>query len=221
MAVDYLCFNLQFFGMFLSFIISLKLIKNKNIPRYMNGFYWYSVVGFLFALPVFFEEYFFKSLKCSTYITNFSLLFHYSFLGSFILKVMPIKKDKSLLKFLYFLIFCFILFFICTKDNSLRNHKAYALTNFSLIIFCTIYYFQLFKNIPTLNLLTEPSFWIISGVFFCMSISIPTTGIMDYLKYNATLMFHRNINALTMLSYFIMHLFFIKAYLCAINPLKV
>ncbi len=45
--IHYTLFYLQFIVMCVSLIFSLRLINNKNVPKYLIGFYWYPLVGFI------------------------------------------------------------------------------------------------------------------------------------------------------------------------------
>lgn len=114
-----------------------------------------------------------------------------------------------------------ISYFLIASDLTKKNTFIFGVTNFGLIIFCIVYYHQLFNNLPTLNLLLEPSFWIITGVFFCMSIQIPVLLTIDYLRYKILINNYYLLHSLISFCYTIMHLFFIKAYLCATRQQKV
>ncbi len=215
-------FNIQAICIFSSFLISLRLVKNNNIPRYLTGFFWYPTIAFLTIIPAFFTlNYSLGLFSLSKILNNISIVFHFVLLSIFILRAMPGEVNKKFIVTLIIVFLILILYFLAISDLTKRNTFIFGVTNFGLILFCVIYYYQLFNNIPTLNLLLEPSFWIVTGVFFCMSIQIPITLTIDYLKERIQLNNYYLLYSLISFCYTIMHLFFIKAYLCATHQRKV
>jgi hypothetical protein len=220
-AFDYLFYDLQCFGIMLSFLFSLRLVNKKVSPTYMKLFKWYSIIGAAVMIPTVLDLHFFKK-GYTYYIINFSLLFHYLFLAYFIFKLVIKEKIGIFLTLIFFSILIFILYLLFSSKLSDQNFQAFTIANLGVVIFCIFYYFKLFQDRPVLDLLNEPSYWIITGIFFCMCISIPISGIIGYMKttipldINWVFLYH-----ITTLSYFIMHMFFIKAYLCTTCQTKV
>lgn len=204
-----------------SAIFSIRLIRNSNIPKYMNKFYWYSFIAVFLVMFNFLQKFFnITSKSVSGIIHSSLLLFHFIFLCLFIYRVLPNKKISKYIIILFFLFLFVILFCIFTNDLSAPQNKAYAFTNFGLVIFCCFYYLQLFESMPTINLLKEPSFWIISGIFFCMCATIPLTSLRGYLYDNIPYNLYLSIGSIGFFAYGVMHLFFIKAYLCSTSQPK-
>lgn len=218
-AFNLIIFNIECLIILISFLISLKLIRNKSIPDYMRGFYWYPTIALIIIIPGYIAENYFKSyIEYSSILNNISLIFHYTFLSIFIIKVMPSYKDDILLKFVFGLFLLLLVFHLTQTNTNKQNTIAFVTANFGLTIFCLIYYYRLFNNLPVLNLLEEPSFWIITGVFFCMGVHIPLLIAWDYLHGKIPLHISRIHNAINIFCYIIMHLFFIKAILCSVRP---
>jgi hypothetical protein len=219
--IHYTLFYLQFIVMCVSLIFSLRLINNKNVPKYLIGFYWYPVVGFitLFSevlINTFFSEY----KKYAWLINNLSVIYHFCFLSLFIIGVLNYKGN---LKYLYFIFFVFFVLIIVSlfSNNLFKNIPlAFSISNFGLVLFCILYYFDLFNNMPELDLKETPSFWIITGVLFCMGTYFPISATVDYLSGKVSILIIMNLNNVLIVCYIIMHLFFIKAYLCVPQRLK-
>jgi len=208
--------------MFASFLLSLKMIGNKNIPPYMRKFYWYTIIAASFSLYNFFQIYFsITSKNASGFFHSSLLLFHFIFLSHFIHSVFPNKKLPKSLKLLFFLFLVLIVTCLLVNDLSKPQSSAYVFTNFGLVIFCCWYYFQLFLEMPMINLFKLPSFWVISGVFFCMCATIPLNALRGYLFDTLPYESYLSLGALLSISYGTMHLFFIKAYLCSPNQPQV
>ncbi|CAN5741360.1 hypothetical protein BH11BAC4_BH11BAC4_15890 [soil metagenome] len=192
------------------------------MPKYMKGFFWYPTVAAFFIILVIIVSYFLNNKESYVSIlNNISLIFHYSFLGLFIIRVLPNKPNQILAKITFTVFLALIFFLLITYDNTQRNTLAFGIANFGLMLFCLWYYFQLFNTIPIFNLLREPCFWIITGIFFSMSIHVPIFFSMGYLKNKISFQNYRLLIAVSLFCYGIMHLFFIKAYICAIHPQKV
>lgn len=220
-TLNLIMFDSQLVVSLLSFIFSLRLIKNKYTPVYMRSFFIYPAVGLLIIIPLFLTTHFFKSYKpYSSVINNLSTIFHYCFLGAFIIRVMPNRSNNNVIKLIFatFLLLIFIVLF--KEDITKPNSFAFATANLGLTIFCIIYYFKLFNNLPILDLKNEPSFWVITGVFFCMSTHIPLITAYDYLINKISLYSIRIINLVAIFCYVVMHLFFIKACLCSVRLQK-
>ena len=206
---------------FTTFLFSLRLITNNNIPNYMRGFYWYPTVAII-MLVIYIFEYYLHIIQKNLYqnINLLSLLFHYSFLGLFILKVMSKRKKIEIINIFFWLFLPIITFFIIT-DIFYHTFLSFAVANFGLMILCISYYYQLFKTTPSLNLLKDPSFWIITGILFGMSTTIPVSIIGGYLFHNIPRDIFLSVAVIMPLGYGVMHLFFLKAILCSIRQQKV
>jgi hypothetical protein len=107
----------QWSCMILSGIISIRSIGNKNIPIYMENFYWYSFVAAVFSVFGFLHKYLFAVNKILVGVVQSSLLlFHFIFLSLFIYKVLPNKESWKYVKPLFPLFVLIILLSIFTND---------------------------------------------------------------------------------------------------------
>ena len=212
-------FNIQAACIFVSFITSLSLISNKQIPKYMRGFFWYPMIGILAIAPAFIARNFSESWFVFGFIANkFSILFHYSFLSIFIIRAIPGKKNDIYLSIIFWLFLLLILFFLLGVNIETRSDHSFAIANLGLVVYCIAYYYYLFNNSPTFNLISEPAFWIITGIFFSMSVHIPIFLTIDILHFKISINTYRLLISVSIFCYSLMHIFFIKAYLCAIHP---
>ena len=210
--------------MILSLLFSLRLINNTRVVVQMKYFYWYSVVGaFIIVLNILNYLFNIPTTSMMGIIRNYSVLFHFTFLSFFILSLLsPALKRKIclgiILPFFFFSIIALISF-----SNERQNSTAYALSNLGLVILCIVYFSDLFNSTSKISLVKEPSFWIVSGIFLCMSAIIPINSLHEFL-WDENFIVAKDRKLLSSVRYFAfgcMHLFFIKAYLCSVHQAKV
>lgn len=209
-------FIAQIITIIVSFLISLALLRKKEVHKRMKLFVIYPTVGFFIAVPTILSNYFFKSwIQIVLPINNFLILFHFTFLAFFISWYLMNEKLKKIYFLIVFLIIIAIVYFLISYEIRRYNTVAFGTSSFGLIICCLFYFYQIFINPPTLKIEREPSFWIISGVFFCMGLNMPlqVTAIHNTSDINIRLM----VLFTVAFTYMAMHLFFIKAYLCALK----
>lgn len=217
MSLSRIVYDFQGVCMLTSFFVSLRLIGAKYTPEYMRGFFLYPTVGVVILIPHMLGTHkIISSLGYSNVLNNLAIIFHFYFLSNFIIKVM--KLDKYIYRFTIFQILtCLILLFLlCTRYSlTIVNKPAMALANLSLCIFCVYYYYNLFNNIPIKNLKDSASFWIITGIFTCMSMVVPIYASFDYV--NSLELKMNVLYPLTTLPFALLHIFFIKGILVALN----
>ena len=213
---------LEIFISFISFLFSLKLVKNKNIVPYMKGFYWYHFVGIVIGVITVSELIWTEKASFSVLLNNLSIFFHYTFLCNFIKKATPNKSNPVLytLVGIYIIGSIVLLGFYLNFDFTKQVNFAFSIAHFILFLYCVIYYLQLLNNIPQVILLKEPAFWVVTGVFFSSSLTIPIAFASNYFGFNYLGKYVFIINILLVMPYIILHLFFIKAILCSTNPIK-
>jgi hypothetical protein len=213
---------LQLFIFFISFLFSLKLVKNKNIVPYMKGFYWYHFVAIVIGVIGVYEISWSGKNRFYILLNNLSVFFHYTFLCNFIKKATPNKSNPVLYTLIgvYIIGSIVLLGFYLNFDITKQVNFAFSIAHFILFVYCVIYYLQLLNNIPQVILLKEPAFWVVTGVFFSSSLTIPITFALNYFGIN---FIYKNLLLLSILfslPYNILHLFLIKAILCSTNPIR-
>jgi hypothetical protein len=184
----------------------------------MKYFYLYSIVAAIMVLLRLTSiSYGLPSTDFMVKIRNLPILFHFSFLGIFIYSIIPNKFNVKFSWFLFLIFLTVTLFYVISHQGFSINSASFSIANLSLVIFCIIYFNQLFKNISAVNLLQEPSFWVVSGILFCMSIAIPVISLDEYLRNSDYInLAYRNLfSAIVYFAYGSFHLFLVKAYLCS------
>lgn len=87
-------------------------------------------------------------------------------------------------------------------------------TTIFFILGCLLYFSNIFRNLPYANLSKEPSFWIITGLFFYSVIEAPTLAVVvNYMPKATSAVLYVLINGI---AYLLLHILFIKAYTCKV-----
>ncbi len=216
MKIVLIILNLQCLIIFLSFFFSINLYRLswRNSMKYFSI---YHFVAFIMAIPFFLMFNGFLKISYLFEINNYSLLFGFLFLALFMIFNMPNKKSRQFLIALFIILFTLLIFNIFKKDldKSLQNSQAFAINCFGLLLYSIIYFFKLFKVIPEKRITTDPTFWVVIGVFSSSIISSPifiVTGFFYKIDpVNRVLIL---IGLLPSLGFITLHFFLIKAILC-------
>jgi len=208
----------QWCCMLLSFIFSIRTINNNSIPSYMRGFYIYSLLALcLCSLSVINLLTGHINFHYLVIIQKLSLIFHYSFLSYFIYGTFTNRKVKLFFTPIFFSFLCLILISLVDNLYEIDTFHTNAITNLALVFYCLIYYYQLFNKPPVEILLEEPSFWMVSGLFLSLTITVPINSLRHFLINHISEDFNFEIVSISVFAYGTMHLFFVKAYLCSIH----
>ena len=201
----------------LSFFMFLKVRQSKSCPTYLRTFYVYPLVGVVIFIFFWSKVNNIISNEFYTRINLISLLFHYGFLSNFIIKTLsPNLKRLSIIVFAL----CFIvLIAFIIPDIFHYTSVSFAVGNSGLCIMCMLYYYDIFQGEHKSFLPKDPAFWIISGVFVGMAVNIPFHIFGNYFYSNFSYSTHLFFSLISMFTYAVMHLFFIKSSLC-ILPLR-
>ncbi len=183
----------------------------------MQGFFFGPLITLLVSANSISRFFFLYTIEKVFFIQSILLLCDLLFWASFFLKNLKNKQDSKKIKILFtctLLISVYLLYFSSTNSP---NFHIYALTNMCKAIFCIFFYNNLFKNLPDQYILSEPSFWIVTGLIFFSCLSLPFYALNSYIKQQFLPVISYNIFSISNMLIIIMHLFFIKAYLCTIR----
>jgi hypothetical protein len=125
-------------------------------------------------------------LKCETLMLAFIEFFVFK---TYFEIIAPKSSQRlgRLISFLYVLFALIILvkhrsFF--TSSNFAVDDRIFTLQSSALVALCVIYYYDVFRNLAFESLANEPSFWIFTGLFFCMLCTLPLNILFPYLRKN-------------------------------------
>jgi len=147
---------------------------------------------------------------------------HYLWLSSFILFISKPAFDKVQVAFWvygWFLVLCLILFLNTYEDWMIFSVSS----DVGLLIFSGFYYYKLFSDTSPINIFVDSSFWAVTGIFVCKCFSLPMVAFYSFFQTNMALdaTTVKNVFSIGAIGYIIMHLFFIKAFLCSVRRLTI
>ncbi len=212
----------QLSAFLLSFLISLRLIRNRHVPLYMRQFYLYSLVAVSGLYSVNLIRYYHPADRTLILvITLLALCFHYVFLSRFFYLVFRNTRQKRSFLILALVSVPLVLYGIYLNSLDPVGLQSFSIVNFFLFSYCIIYFYHLLTGSPKEALLKEPAFWIVSGIFFSLGMTIPLHSIFHYIETNLGNEMLEGLKAIGYFAFGTMHLFFTKAYVCSLKPRKI
>jgi hypothetical protein len=152
------------------------------------------------------EDYLFTIFEFLIFFTYLRTVLR-DFVGDKILKALAIS-------YLIIAIGIFFEGFLAHKTLNIGTMRTgFIVQALFLLSFCVAYFIKIFKSPPTLDLLNEPSFWISTGLSFCMLCTLPISLFLDNLmKSSYALYVH--LFAIVYIFYCLLFLMIIRASLC-------
>jgi hypothetical protein len=83
-----------------------------------------------------------------------------------------------------------------------------------IMIPCLVYFRELFTAKEVINLFTEPSFWLVTGIFFYLATVFPLFIAEPYLKEAGFLQVRKSLYSINNFAVGITYLLFIKGFTC-------
>jgi hypothetical protein len=121
-----------------------------------------------------------------------------------------------LLSLAYYLTNAFVLLKVLIVSRTIPSEvmqNAFIIQATVLLFLCVLYFLKIFNSKPTLDLINEPSFWIITGLTFCMLCTFPLTLLLNNIFYN-NYMLYTQLFSIFYFFYIILFIMIIRASLC-------
>jgi hypothetical protein len=211
-----LVFFISLIGFFLTMIT-----KNKGLKMFAYYFlaYFLGQLYFFFSSTVINGNYY-SIIRIGILYDYLFTIFEFTLFYLFIKRSINHPTANIILKWAAFIYYMVHLLFFLPKIFLHKNvvpqfvvQTSFIIQASFLLIFCVVYYYYLFKEKPELNLLLEPSFWIVSGLTFCMISTLPLTFILNnVMKNNYT--WGINLYAIIYIFYILLFLMIIRGLLC-------
>lgn len=205
----------------ISFITALKVNKIKGKPDNLTHFYLYPLFALSLSSLTFTENIIQKlDPQIIPYLESSYIVIEITLLGFFFLKTLRQNRSINLLKIIFVVCLLIILYLIVRDNLKTYNYQATAISNLFFCLCSCIYFKQLFLNDPIVIINKDSTFWIVSGIFFYSTFSLPLYPISAYFRNNEIFAVSQTLILIINLLVIIMHLFFIKSFLCLIKQTK-
>lgn len=147
---------------FIAFLFSLLLLFNKK-----NGYWrWFALfLGFTVFIEAISSYYRYVLVKSNHPFFNILMVVELLFYAFLFYKFSSNKKTHLVLLVAVSLMLIAFLAEDFVKSIALYHSVFRELLSLFVVIFCCVFYLQLFKNDEVLNPLLNPPFWIITGMF--------------------------------------------------------
>lgn len=133
----------------------------------------------------------------------------------FLLQIIRSPFIKKAIIISLMLFFVFFIFFSSLEQEI--NSTAILLESVIIIIPCLAWYRELFSRPEPINLVREPSFWLVTAIFFYLATIIPSYLTNNYLISHGLINTAQNLHSINNFAVSIAYLLFIKGFTCRIR----
>jgi hypothetical protein len=171
-------------------IIFISKVPKKN-ELYIFAYYF---IAYVFLKLIFFvtlasygTPFYRTGIEIDRFVDYIFTLFEFLIFFLFFKKVLYNNNYKRILAIIcysFMLIGCSILFYdsyAFRKSSLISSYLLFNIQATSLLIPCAFYYLEIFKSKPTVDVLREPSFWVVTGLSFFMISTLPLSFLLSTL----------------------------------------
>lgn len=190
-SIDFWSQIFMLLAAFGAFIINLRYgYSNKQlrfIPYYVMASFIQDSIGF-------YNEYINKNKGRTEEIVqnisgNLFLLVEFILLSNFLLKSIVSETKRKITRAISVLFLLYIGTFWLARLRPVPNFFMgvdgfWSLESLVLVIPCLFYFYELFKLLHPVNLLDHPPFWVVTGILFYNSCSIPLFLLLPVIRHN-------------------------------------
>jgi hypothetical protein len=198
----------------IAFFASLTIFYQPAAEKYLKYFSYFLFVNVLFESAT---SYMAGHAINNIFLNNVDSLVVISFELYLLREIVTSPKAKrfflySFLTYLLLAIINLLLFQTSTKFNTV----TYCLGTFFLVTACIYYFWELFQQKSSVDLIRQPPFWICSGLLFYCTCTFPIFGLTDLIVLLPKAIL-RNLYSILIVINFCLYLSFTIAFLCRLR----
>lgn len=221
-TIGQVVFNLQNLSMLASFLFAAFIFFRRLHKKHNMGLILlYSLLSFLVMSTGTIVTYLFDNdLVFLNKLNIISVILHYALLAWFIVKSIDEspKITARIIGVVFFLLLIFSIIALLSQVDNFRTHYiSYAVSSLGLLLLCLLYFVSLLRKPIEVELKLHPTFWVIVAVFLHSGIQLPFSSTVFFVYMNAEGKYDPLFLTLVSMSFFFLHLFFIKAYQCLVG----
>jgi hypothetical protein len=198
-------------------LASFSAFSQKPSPFYLKIFPFYFIITVLVQqIGTYLSQH---TIPNAVLYNSFSI-FDFAF-NFFVLRLIIQNKRVKIIIFfiliLYPVVSCLNLFYF--KQGGTFRTVNYAIGCSLIVVFCIIYFVELFQLPKAVNLKREPAFWICTAILFSYVCTFPFWGLVGFLN-TAPPFILRNLTTILMIINILSYSLFTIAFLCRIRIRK-
>lgn len=191
----------------------------KYFPFYIGGLLLVFLSIYVWLIFPDIDRYIHSTFNFINYIDYFFILVELFILSNFFYQSI---SNKAIRKIMIAFTLLFIPYFFLELYNDKffprsisewSKSRVYTVESLLLLIPCFIYFYELFKKPPVLDLKNEPSFWIVIGWSFFATCTLPYSLLENYLRKSYSSLMTQ-FYSVFFIFYILLFITIIRAYLC-------
>jgi hypothetical protein len=199
------------------FLASLTIFLRPAKERYLKYFSIFLFVNFLLEASTSYTAW--NNIH-NTFLNNLDSVLVLCFDLFLIREIVASPKAKRL--FLYFILAYPLLSLVnifLVQTSGVFHTMTYSFGCLLVVSACIYYFWELFQQRNSVDLVSQPAFWICSGLLFYYACSFPLFGLTKFLQALPKVILQNLFSILILLTVFL-YLSFTIAYLCRLKTKK-
>lgn len=192
-------------------VVGFATLVRKNRPIYLKLFPFFLLIAFIIELWAWrLGMQGISNANIYNFFSVFAFIF-YMFVVRHVIFSKTVKRVILYIMSLYAISALVNILFI--QHVNTFHTVTYSLGCFLIVVISIYYFYELFQVPRSINLKKEPAFWIVAGLLFFYSCTLPILGVLNYVPDAIAFSLEPIITILNVLLYSL----FTIAFLCRIN----
>jgi hypothetical protein len=196
------------------FLASLTIFFQPAAERYLKYFSYFLFVNLLIDIA---ENYTALYIINNIFLNNIGSLVVISFELYLLREIMTSRKAKKIFLYIFLiypLVDIFDIFLVQRFGNF--HTMTYSLGSLLIVVGCIYYFWELFQQKSSVDLIRQPAFWICSGLLFFYCCTFPLFGLTTFID-SLPMMVKRNLFTILIVINICLYLSFTIAFLCRLK----
>jgi hypothetical protein len=201
----------------IAFLSSLTIFFQSAAERYLKYFSFFLFVNLLLDITTGYTAYYRVN---NVFLNNVASILVISFELFLLRKIVYGKKAKNvMLGFLIAYPVISLINFFLIQTSAVFQSMTYAFGSLLIVTSCIYYFWELFQQRSSVNLIREPAFWICSGLLFYYTCTFPLFGLLNFVSKLPKIIIQNLYQIFILLNVF-QYLSFTIAFLCRLKLRK-